>query len=114
MAAALVNSATSASLDSPKHSTSLSQNPPRMLHASTFAAETDHVSMLRTLIATSCLVWFVVVWSVCAIGFIQLYAFRYIFTAPRANNAHADSDTTGGSRSQQYASPSSTKSMYRT
>lgn len=35
-------------------------------------SETDDVSMLRTLVATGCLIWFVVVWFVCAIGFTQL------------------------------------------
>jgi ceramide glucosyltransferase len=34
--------------------------------------EAHDVYMLRTLIAAVCLVWFVVVWFVCGIGFTQL------------------------------------------
>ncbi|KAL7776091.1 hypothetical protein CFE70_006504 [Pyrenophora teres f. teres 0-1] len=41
----------------------------------------EHVSMLRTLIATGCLIWFVIVWCVCAIGFVQL--FRYYWRKPQ-------------------------------
>ncbi|KAH7071488.1 hypothetical protein BKA63DRAFT_419527 [Paraphoma chrysanthemicola] len=37
--------------------------------------------MLRTIVATGCLIWFVVVWSVCAIGFTQL--FRYNWSRPQ-------------------------------
>ncbi|KAI8933220.1 hypothetical protein NX059_009855 [Plenodomus lindquistii] len=52
-----------------------------MLRAPTFAAGTDNVSMLRTVIAYGCLIWFVVVWCVCAIGFTQL--FRYYWRRPQ-------------------------------
>ncbi|KAL5117387.1 Ceramide glucosyltransferase [Pleosporales sp. CAS-2024a] len=45
------------------------------MRAPAHSIETQHVSMLRTLIATGCLIWFVFVWAVCAIGFTQL--FRY-------------------------------------
>ncbi|KAF2827041.1 hypothetical protein CC86DRAFT_370113 [Ophiobolus disseminans] len=38
--------------------------------------------MLRTIIATGCLIWFVVVWFVCAIGFTQL--FRYNWKRPQS------------------------------
>ncbi|KAJ4377430.1 Ceramide glucosyltransferase [Neocucurbitaria cava] len=41
---------------------------------------TNDVSMLRTVIATGCLIWFVVVWCVCLIGFTQL--FRYYWRKP--------------------------------
>jgi ceramide glucosyltransferase len=34
--------------------------------------ETNNVSMLRTIVAVGCLIWFVVVWAVCGIGFTQL------------------------------------------
>jgi ceramide glucosyltransferase len=42
------------------------------MRAFAHSTETKDVSMLRTIIATSCLIWFVVVWAVCAIGFTQL------------------------------------------
>ncbi|CAO2647368.1 Nn.00g082900.m01.CDS01 [Neocucurbitaria sp. VM-36] len=42
---------------------------------------TNDVSMLRTVIATGCLVWFTVVWFVCIIGFTQL--FRYYWRKPQ-------------------------------
>ncbi|KAI4685641.1 hypothetical protein J4E81_008793 [Alternaria sp. BMP 2799] len=41
----------------------------------------QHVSMSRTIIATGCLIWWVIVWSVCAIGFVQL--FRYYWRRPQ-------------------------------
>ncbi|KAF1848065.1 glycosyltransferase family 21 protein [Cucurbitaria berberidis CBS 394.84] len=37
--------------------------------------------MLRTIIATGCLIWFVIVWCVCLIGFTQL--FRYYWRRPQ-------------------------------
>ena len=51
-----------------------------MLRAPDFATR-DDVSTLRITVATVCLVWWVVVWHVCAIGFIQL--FRYYWTKPQ-------------------------------
>lgn len=36
-------------------------------------AETSHVSDLRFYVALGSLIWWVIVWSVCAIGFTQLY-----------------------------------------
>jgi hypothetical protein len=42
------------------------------MRAFAHSTETHHVSMLRTIIAAGCLIWFVVVWFVCAIGFTQL------------------------------------------
>jgi ceramide glucosyltransferase len=42
------------------------------MRASAHSTEAYDVSMLRTIIAVSCLIWFVVVWFVCAIGFTQL------------------------------------------
>jgi ceramide glucosyltransferase len=43
-----------------------------MPRASAHSAEANDVSMLRTIVATGCLIWFVVVWFVCGIGFTQL------------------------------------------
>lgn len=45
-------------------------------------ARTDHVSMVRFYVALVCLIWFVIVWIVCAIGFTQL--FRYYSKRPRS------------------------------
>jgi ceramide glucosyltransferase len=42
------------------------------MRAFAHGTETSDVSMLRTIIATGCLVWFVVVWCVCGIGVVQL------------------------------------------
>jgi ceramide glucosyltransferase len=42
------------------------------MRAFAHGTETEDVSMLRTVIASGCLIWFVVVWFVCAIGFTQL------------------------------------------
>jgi len=42
-----------------------------MRRAAALDSETDHVP-LRMYIALGCLVWFVIVWCVCAIGFTQL------------------------------------------
>ncbi|KAJ4293615.1 Ceramide glucosyltransferase [Kalmusia sp. IMI 367209] len=44
-------------------------------------AGTDHVSMVRFYVSLVCLVWFIVVWIVCAIGVVQL--FRYYSKRPR-------------------------------
>ncbi|KAG9197926.1 hypothetical protein G6514_000708 [Epicoccum nigrum] len=44
-------------------------------------AETSHVSNLRFYVALGSLVWWVIVWSVCAIGFTQL--FRYYWSRPQ-------------------------------
>jgi ceramide glucosyltransferase len=51
-----------------------------MLRASDFATR-DDVSRLRFIVATGSLIWWVVVWNVCAIGFIQL--FRYYWKRPQ-------------------------------
>lgn len=37
-------------------------------------AETSNVSRLRFYVALGSLIWWVIVWSVCGIGFTQLYA----------------------------------------
>ena len=50
-----------------------------MLRVPDFATGQD-ACMLRTVIATGCLIWFVIVWCVCAIGFVQL--FRYYWSKP--------------------------------
>jgi ceramide glucosyltransferase len=42
------------------------------MRAFAHSTEAHDVSMLRTIIAAGCLIWFVVVWFVCAIGFTQL------------------------------------------
>ncbi|KAL6706330.1 Ceramide glucosyltransferase [Coniothyrium glycines] len=52
-----------------------------MLLAPIPATETEHVFRLRTIVASACLIWFVVVWCVCSIGFTQL--FRYYWTKPK-------------------------------
>lgn len=44
----------------------------RMQRIPSFSNETNHVSMLPTIIATVSFVWFVVVWCVAALGFVQL------------------------------------------
>ncbi|KAH4058937.1 ceramide glucosyltransferase [Parastagonospora nodorum] len=51
------------------------------MRAFAHSTETKDVSMLRTIIAAGCLIWFVVVWAVCAIGFTQL--FRYNWRRPQ-------------------------------
>ncbi|KAF1918923.1 hypothetical protein BDU57DRAFT_443648 [Ampelomyces quisqualis] len=51
------------------------------MRAFALSTETHDVSLLRTLIATGFLIWFVVVWAVCAIGFTQL--FRYNWKRPQ-------------------------------
>ena len=44
-------------------------------HPHAHGAETSHVSNLRFYVALGSLIWWVIVWSVCAIGFTQLYAY---------------------------------------
>ena len=43
-----------------------------MRHELLQGAETSEVSKLRHYVALGSLIWWVIVWSVCAIGFIQL------------------------------------------
>ncbi|KAF2125546.1 glycosyltransferase family 21 protein [Dothidotthia symphoricarpi CBS 119687] len=45
------------------------------------ASGADDIGLLRTIIASGCLVWFVFIWLVCGIGFTQL--FRYYSTRPQ-------------------------------
>ncbi|KAF1941187.1 ceramide glucosyltransferas-like protein [Clathrospora elynae] len=52
-----------------------------MLRVPSPAIEAHDVSMLHTIVAIGCLIWFVIVWSVCAIGFTQL--FRYYWRKPQ-------------------------------
>ncbi|KAF9691437.1 hypothetical protein EKO04_010739 [Ascochyta lentis] len=52
-----------------------------MRHELFQSAETNNVSKLRFYVATASLIWFVIVWSVCAIGFTQL--FRYYWRRPQ-------------------------------
>ena len=47
--------------------------PTRMRPEHLHGAETSHVSDLRFYVALGSLIWWVIVWSVCAIGFTQLY-----------------------------------------
>ena len=44
----------------------------RMLGAPAFAFEARHVSVLWEIVAAACLVWYVAVWLVSAIGYTQL------------------------------------------
>jgi|SRR5690242_4776805 len=49
-----------------------------MRHELLYGAETSHVSKLRFYVALGSLIWWVIVWSVCGIGFTQLYATNYV------------------------------------
>jgi hypothetical protein len=71
------------------------------------ALETHDVSM-RAIISWACLVWFVIVWIVSAIGFTQLYVIIMDgawtpTSAEGSNNKHTDSATFGENHDQQYA-----------
>jgi hypothetical protein len=55
----------------PKHPTHLFRPHLRMRVLAHDSGAYD-ASMWRTIIASGCLIWFVVVWFVCAIGFTQL------------------------------------------
>lgn len=52
-----------------------------MLSAPNSATGAENVSTLQYIVSIGCLVWFVVVWTVCAIGFTQL--FRYYWSKPQ-------------------------------
>ncbi|ORY19261.1 hypothetical protein BCR34DRAFT_472412 [Clohesyomyces aquaticus] len=52
-----------------------------MRRALSFDPEADYASTVRTVVATICIIWYIIVWCVCAIGFTQL--FRYYSKRPQ-------------------------------
>ena len=67
-------------------------------------AETSNVSKLRFYVALGSLIWWVIVWCVCAIGFTQLYttSSTSYFRKPRLTKT--DFVTIGENHNQQYVS----------
>lgn len=75
-----------------------------MRHELFQSAENSNVSELRFYVATGSLIWFVIVWSVCAIGFTQLYATLSTSYHRKQTLTQTDSATTGGDHSRQHVS----------
>jgi hypothetical protein len=72
------------------------------------SAETSNGSKVQYYVALGSLIWWVIVWSVCGIGFTQLYVHLLQATSclPRnISDTQTDSATIGDDPSQQHVLP---------